>query len=86
MQHAPYYPESHNLNGLVCEAQCDYQSAVASYRLARCAINTFSGSILKSHLRDISFNIARSLSKVRILDLFQYISLILILLNVELVI
>ncbi|RVX15851.1 Tetratricopeptide repeat protein SKI3 [Vitis vinifera] len=63
VQHAPYYPESHNLNGLVCEAQCDYQSAVASYRLARCAINTFSGSILKSHLRDISFNIARSLSK-----------------------
>lgn len=63
VQHAPYYPESHNLNGLVCEARCDYQSAVASYRLARCAINTFSGSILKSHLRDISFNIARSLSK-----------------------
>ncbi|KAL6314178.1 hypothetical protein AAG906_011922 [Vitis piasezkii] len=56
VQHAPHYLESHNLDGL---------PIVASYRLARCAINTFSGSISKSHLRDISFDIARSFSKAR---------------------
>lgn len=74
MERAPYYPESHNLNGLVCEARGDYKSAVASYKLARHAINMSSGSIVKSHLRDISFNLARSLSKVSILDLFHHIS------------
>ncbi|KAI8015612.1 Tetratricopeptide repeat protein SKI3 [Camellia lanceoleosa] len=61
MQRAPYYPESHNLNGLVCEARFDYQSAAVSYRLARSAISTFAGNVPKSHLRDISINLARTL-------------------------
>lgn len=64
MQRAPHYPECHNLNGLVSEAQCNYQSAAVSYRLARCAITNLSGSDRKSHMTDISVNLARSLSKV----------------------
>ncbi|KAK4600400.1 hypothetical protein RGQ29_010162 [Quercus rubra] len=63
IQHAPQYPESHNLYGLVCEARFDYQSAAASYRLARCAICSFPDSVSKSHTRDISLNLARSLCK-----------------------
>jgi superkiller protein 3 len=69
VQHAPQYPESHNLYGLVCEARFDYQSAAAAYRLARYAISSFPGSVPKSHTRDISLNLARSLCKVNILDL-----------------
>lgn len=64
MQHSPHYPESHNLHGLVCEAQHDYKSAATFYRLARHAINIDSWSIQNSHSRDISINLARSLSKV----------------------
>lgn len=64
VQHAPHFPESHNLHGLVCEARFDYQSAAAAYRLARCAISSVS-----SNTRDISLNLARSLCKVNILDL-----------------
>lgn len=63
IQHAPQYPESHNLYGLVCEARFDYQSAAAAYRLARCAICSFPDSVPKSHTRDISLNLARSLCK-----------------------
>lgn len=69
MQHAPHSPESHNLNGLVCESRFDYESAAAAYRRARCAISSCSASISKSCTRDISLNLARSLSKVNILDL-----------------
>lgn len=63
IQRAPFYPELHNLNGLVCEARSDYQSAVAAYRLARCALlaGQDSKEALKSHLADVSFNLARSL-------------------------
>ncbi|KAK9269809.1 hypothetical protein L1049_025382 [Liquidambar formosana] len=63
VQRAPYYPESHNLNGLVCEARFDYGSAAAAYRLARCAISTLAGTVPKSCFRDISINLARSLSR-----------------------
>ncbi|XP_057975626.1 tetratricopeptide repeat protein SKI3 isoform X3 [Malania oleifera] len=63
VQQAPHYPESHNLSGLIFESQFDYQSAVASYRLARFAVNAFAGTAPKSHFRDISINLARSLSR-----------------------
>ncbi|XAR61481.1 hypothetical protein NMG60_11015921 [Bertholletia excelsa] len=63
VQRAPYHPESHNMNGIVSEARFDYQSAAVSYRLARFAINNFAGKAPKSHLRDISINLARSLCK-----------------------
>ncbi|GMI82416.1 wax restorer [Hibiscus trionum] len=63
VQRAPHYHESHNLNGLVHEARLHFQAAVASYRLARHAINFSLGTVLKSHLKDISTNLARSLSK-----------------------
>ncbi|GER43136.1 tetratricopeptide repeat protein [Striga asiatica] len=57
----PHYPESHNLNGLICESRSDYQSAITSYRLARCALISFSGELSELHLKDISINMARSL-------------------------
>lgn len=60
LHHAPQYPESHNLLGLVCEARHDYSSATTSYKLARCAVNT-SNDISK--VLDISINLARSLCK-----------------------
>ncbi|KAL2349572.1 hypothetical protein Fmac_003572 [Flemingia macrophylla] len=63
VQHSPHYPESHNLYGLICEARNDYRSAATFYRLARHAINIGSLSIQNSHMRDISINLARSLSK-----------------------
>ncbi|KAK4424686.1 Tetratricopeptide repeat protein SKI3 [Sesamum alatum] len=61
LQRVPHYPESHNLNGLVCESRSDYQSAITSYRLARCALISFAGESSESHLKDISINLARSL-------------------------
>ncbi|KAG5542662.1 hypothetical protein RHGRI_015710 [Rhododendron griersonianum] len=61
VQRAPYYSESHNMKGLVCEARLDYQTASASYRLARCADSTFAGKVSKSHIGDVSINLARSL-------------------------
>ncbi|WMV27891.1 hypothetical protein MTR67_021276 [Solanum verrucosum] len=61
LQRAPQYPESHNLKGLVCEARSDYESAVASYRLARLAARVFAGKLSKSSLADISINLTRSL-------------------------
>ncbi|KAL3647168.1 hypothetical protein CASFOL_008136 [Castilleja foliolosa] len=57
----PHYPESHNLNGLVCESRSDYQSAITSYRLARCALISFVNESPESYLTDISINLARSL-------------------------
>ncbi|KAK8580743.1 hypothetical protein V6N12_070998 [Hibiscus sabdariffa] len=63
VQRAPHYHESHNLNGLVHEARLHFEAAVASYRLARHAINFSLGTVLKSHLKDITTNLARSLSK-----------------------
>ncbi|KAI4336665.1 hypothetical protein L6164_015163 [Bauhinia variegata] len=63
VQRSPQYPELHNLNGLVCEARKDYRSAVASYRLARHAIDTSLGDVSKTQIRDVSINLARSLSK-----------------------
>ncbi|KAL3645407.1 hypothetical protein CASFOL_010587 [Castilleja foliolosa] len=57
----PHYPESHNLNGLVCESRSDYQSAITSYRLARCALISFAAESSESYLTDISINLARSL-------------------------
>nr|XP_011464990.1 PREDICTED: tetratricopeptide repeat protein 37 [Fragaria vesca subsp. vesca] len=63
IQRAPDYPECHNLNGLVSEAQSNYQSAAVSYRLARCAIINSSGSDTKSHMKDITVNLARALCK-----------------------
>ncbi|KAL2506081.1 Tetratricopeptide repeat protein SKI3 [Abeliophyllum distichum] len=63
LQRAPHYPESHNLNGLVCESRGDYQSAITSYRLARCAIRSFAGEVSESFLKDISINLARSLCR-----------------------
>ncbi|KDP36716.1 hypothetical protein JCGZ_08007 [Jatropha curcas] len=60
---APHYAESHNLKGLVCEARCEYQAAVASYRLATYAINISPDNASKSHFRDIAVNLARSLCR-----------------------
>ncbi|XP_058073295.1 tetratricopeptide repeat protein SKI3 [Magnolia sinica] len=61
VQRAPHYPESHNLNGLACEARSDYQSAVAAYRKAQYAISAFARTAPKSHSSDVSVNLARSL-------------------------
>ena len=65
VQKAPHYPETHNLHGLVCEARSEYQAAITSFRLARCAIIS-SGDTSKSCLQDIAVNLARSLSKVNL--------------------
>ncbi|XP_020253519.1 LOW QUALITY PROTEIN: tetratricopeptide repeat protein SKI3-like [Asparagus officinalis] len=63
VQRAPCCPESHNLNGLVCEARSDYQSAIAAYRLAQCAlkIGCYSKDVLRCHQADVSINLARAL-------------------------
>ncbi|XP_021717803.1 tetratricopeptide repeat protein SKI3-like isoform X1 [Chenopodium quinoa] len=63
LQCAPWYPESHNLNGLVSEARHDYQSAIVSYQLARYAWKTSTLSLSHSHFVDISINLARALCK-----------------------
>lgn len=64
MQCAPWYPESHNLNGLVYEGRQDFQSAVASYKLARYALKTSTFHLPHSHFSDLSVNLARALCKV----------------------
>lgn len=69
VQRAPYYPESHNLKGLIFEARRDYQSAVASYRVARHVISGLSGALQQSCMRDVTVNLARSLSKVNRLNM-----------------
>ncbi|XP_077215961.1 tetratricopeptide repeat (TPR)-like superfamily protein isoform X2 [Tasmannia lanceolata] len=61
VQRAPQYPESHNLNGLVCEAQSNYESAIAAYKRARCAISIFARTAPKSYITDVTVNLARSL-------------------------
>ncbi|XP_010270637.1 PREDICTED: tetratricopeptide repeat protein SKI3 [Nelumbo nucifera] len=61
VQHAPHCPEAHNLNGLICEARSDYESAISAYKLAQCAISTLAISAPKSHFYDVSINLARSL-------------------------
>nr|GMD85852.1 tetratricopeptide repeat protein SKI3 [Ipomoea batatas] len=63
LHRAPCYPESHNLKGLVCEARHDYQSAIASYRLARYAAGIFDEKESKTYLNRISSNLARSLCR-----------------------
>lgn len=63
-QRAPQYPESHNLYGLACEARSDYQSAIAAYKKAQCAIRVFAKTAPNSHAGDISANLARSLCRV----------------------
>lgn len=63
LQCAPWYPESHNLNGLVSEGRHDYQSAVAYYRLAHCALKTSTVPLPQSYIVDVSINLARALCK-----------------------
>ncbi|PWA55302.1 tetratricopeptide repeat (TPR)-like superfamily protein [Artemisia annua] len=61
LHHAPQYPECHNLLGLVCEARCNYLSAITSYKVARGAVIASSGDAQK--LLDISVNLARAFCK-----------------------
>ncbi|XP_008799156.2 tetratricopeptide repeat protein SKI3 isoform X2 [Phoenix dactylifera] len=65
IQRAPYSPEAHNLNGLLCEARSDYQSAITAYQQARCALHMEHNSVadLRSHIADVSVNLARALIK-----------------------
>ncbi|PKU77719.1 tetratricopeptide repeat protein SKI3 [Dendrobium catenatum] len=63
IQRSPYYPESHNVHGLICEARSDYQSAISAYRLARSALRiaSLSKDSAKHCLTDVSVNLARAL-------------------------
>ncbi|CAN1315796.1 Tetratricopeptide repeat protein SKI3 [Linum perenne] len=63
VQRSPQYPESHNLNGLACEARFEYETAVTAYRIARCAIKNSCSKSMKSQFRDITINLARALVK-----------------------
>ncbi|CAI0434743.1 unnamed protein product, partial [Linum tenue] len=63
VQRSPQSAEAHNLNGLACEARFEYESAVASYRISRCVMHNSSCKSSKSHFRDITINLARSLVK-----------------------
>ncbi|KAI4366241.1 hypothetical protein MLD38_022139 [Melastoma candidum] len=63
VQRAPYFPESHNLLGLILEARHDYISAAASYRVARYALHKYSGSKKTDFIHEVSINLARSLCK-----------------------
>jgi superkiller protein 3 len=65
VQRAPHYPESHNINGLVSEVRSDFQSAIASYRQAKFALDMMRNSKTdcRCHIADISVNLARSLCK-----------------------
>ncbi|EFH63911.1 tetratricopeptide repeat-containing protein [Arabidopsis lyrata subsp. lyrata] len=63
VQRTPYYPESHNLHGLVCEARHNYHTAIASYRLALAAMSIYPDNLVKSHAGKVSINLIRSLSK-----------------------
>ncbi|KAK1306290.1 hypothetical protein QJS10_CPA10g00001 [Acorus calamus] len=65
VQRAPNFPESHNLRGLLYEARSDYESAIVAYRQARFAISISLSTAEKSHLIDVSFNLARSLCRAR---------------------
>lgn len=70
VQRSPYYPEPHNLHGLVCEARHNYHTAIASYRLALAAMSIYPESSVKSHAGKVSINLVRSLSKVRCVPFF----------------
>lgn len=63
LQRAPFYPESHNLYGLICEARSEYQNAIASFKLARLAIASSSGKLDQFSLKDVSINLVRVLCK-----------------------
>ncbi|PKA60385.1 putative UDP-N-acetylglucosamine--peptide N-acetylglucosaminyltransferase SEC [Apostasia shenzhenica] len=65
IQRAPHYPESYNLNGLIYESRSDYECAIASYQLARCALKiaALSEVALKSYATSVSVNLARALCK-----------------------
>lgn len=63
LQCAPWYPETHNLNGLVSEGRHDYESAVASYQIASYAWKTSAFPLPHSHFSAISINLARALCK-----------------------
>ncbi|XP_010932168.1 tetratricopeptide repeat protein SKI3 isoform X1 [Elaeis guineensis] len=65
IQRAPYSAEAHNLHGLLCEARSDYQSAITAYQQARCALHMEHNSVadLKSHIAEVSVNLARALIK-----------------------
>lgn len=61
VQHAPFLPESHNLNGLVCEARCELHKAIAAYRQAKYALSINLTTAPDSELIDVSTNLARTL-------------------------
>ncbi|XP_074263980.1 tetratricopeptide repeat protein SKI3 [Silene latifolia] len=63
VQCAPSYPESHNICGLVYEGRHDYEGAVTSYQLARCAWKISAFPLPQSYFADISVNLARALCK-----------------------
>lgn len=65
VQRAPYFPESHNLKGLACEARLDNQSAIHSYLNALYALDAFCRPAADSQIADVSINLARSLCKVK---------------------
>uniref|UniRef100_A0A0E0IW20 Protein kinase domain-containing protein n=1 Tax=Oryza nivara TaxID=4536 RepID=A0A0E0IW20_ORYNI len=73
VQRAPHYPESHNINGLVSEVRSDFQSAIASYRQAKFALDMMRNSKTdcRCHIADISVNLARSLCKIYALSLWK---------------
>ncbi|KAL9264366.1 Tetratricopeptide repeat protein SKI3-like protein [Drosera capensis] len=60
---APFYPEVHYLSGVVCEAQSKHQSSAASYRIALHMMRNSTCSTHRSHLVDVSFDLARVLCK-----------------------
>jgi superkiller protein 3 len=69
VQRAPNYAESHNIEGLVCEAHSDYNSAIAAYRRARFALTMasyYGPDVFSSRLAYVSLNLARSLCKVNV--------------------
>lgn len=76
IQRAPYSPEAHNLHGLLCEVRSDYQSAITAYQQARCALHMEHNSVadFKSHITDVSVNLARSLIKVEYLWVIELIT------------
>jgi superkiller protein 3 len=69
VQRVPNYAESHSIEGLLCEAHSDYNSAIAAYRHAKFALAMASYSdsdVFKSRLAYVSVNLARSLCKVNV--------------------
>ncbi|KMZ74255.1 Tetratricopeptide repeat (TPR)-like superfamily protein, partial [Zostera marina] len=63
VQRVPFCPVSHNLNGLICEARGDFQSAIVSYKQARYTLDIFPTSGHKYKAAEVSFNLSRSLFK-----------------------